>query len=404
MSATTSLSFGQLFGRFLRFGCLAWGGPVAQIAMLKRELVEEERWISPEHFNRVLAVFQALPGPEAHELCVYFGYRAHGRWGGLLAGLGFMLPGFALMLCATALYTRYGISPALAEAFAAAQTVVIALIIWGVYKIGKHSLHDKASIAIATWAAITCYAGWNFGAVLLLAGGLYALYHQTRLRYFVALLALLTLPLGYTLYKQPPAMFNDTSMPAAMPAPASVSPAGYSLSNLGAVFWTGLKGGLLTFGGAYTAIPFVAADAVGQRAWLSRAQFLDGIALANLLPAPLVIFVTFVGYFGAGWHGAWLITLGMFLPAFMFTLLGFSTVERLIAYRPLHAFLDGIAAAVTGIIALTAAQLAADTLSQPCQWLICLLSIGLLYRFSAKWLSAALLCGAGLAGYLLDAC
>ncbi len=87
----------RLFLRFLRFGALAWGGPVAQIAMIRHELVEQERWIGKEQFNRVLAVYQVLPGPEAHELCVYFGYRSRGRLGGLLAGLGFMLPGFVLM-------------------------------------------------------------------------------------------------------------------------------------------------------------------------------------------------------------------------------------------------------------------------------------------------------------------
>src|SRR5262245_7853722 len=91
-------SYAQLLRRFLRFGFLAWGGPVAQIAMIRRELVDEEQWISNERFNRTLAIYQVLPGPEAHELCVYFGYLARGRIGGLLAGLGFMLPGFLLML------------------------------------------------------------------------------------------------------------------------------------------------------------------------------------------------------------------------------------------------------------------------------------------------------------------
>ena len=87
----------RLFLRFLRFGALAWGGPVAQIAMIRQELVDEERWIASAQFNRVLAVYQVLPGPEAHELCVYFGMRSRGRWGGVRAGLGFMLPGFVLM-------------------------------------------------------------------------------------------------------------------------------------------------------------------------------------------------------------------------------------------------------------------------------------------------------------------
>ena len=110
-------SFLKLFFRFLRFGCLAWGGPVAQIAMIRKELVEEEQWISREQFNRALAVYQVLPGPEAHELCVYFGMKARGRWGGFLAGLGFMLPGFILMLALTWFYLSYSIHSPLIQTF-----------------------------------------------------------------------------------------------------------------------------------------------------------------------------------------------------------------------------------------------------------------------------------------------
>ena len=103
-------SYLRLFLRFLRFGLLAWGGPVAQIAMIRQELVEEEKWIPNARFNRVLAVYQALPGPEAHEMCVYFGMIARGRFGGFLAGLGFMLPGFLLMFVLSWFYLKYGIS------------------------------------------------------------------------------------------------------------------------------------------------------------------------------------------------------------------------------------------------------------------------------------------------------
>ncbi len=100
--------------RFLRFGFLAWGGPVPQIAIIKRELVDEEKWISKERFNRALAIYQVLPGPEAHEMCVYFGMIAGGRWGGLLVGLGFMLPGFILMMLLTWFYVVFGINSPLA--------------------------------------------------------------------------------------------------------------------------------------------------------------------------------------------------------------------------------------------------------------------------------------------------
>src|ERR687894_2001329 len=137
-------AYGKLFARFLRFGFLAWGGPVAQIAMIRDELVEEERWISRERFNRVLAVYQVLPGPEAHELCVYFGMLARGRVGAVLAGLGFMLPGFVLMFVLSWFYVRYGIqSPIFAAMFFGFRPAVAALIVRAGHRIGQHALTDR---------------------------------------------------------------------------------------------------------------------------------------------------------------------------------------------------------------------------------------------------------------------
>ena len=125
----TQPTLAAVFARFLRFGLLAWGGPVAQIAMIKRELVEEEKWLSPERFNRLLAVYQVLPGPEAHELCVHLGMTKRGRLGGIAAGLGFMLPGLLLILTLAWLYRRLDLEqPLLAAAFAGVQVGVIALI------------------------------------------------------------------------------------------------------------------------------------------------------------------------------------------------------------------------------------------------------------------------------------
>lgn len=127
----------RLFLRFLRFGLLAWGGPVAQIAMIRQELVEEERWISRESFNRVLAVYQAIPGPEGQELCVCFGMLARGRIGGFLAGFAFMLPGFVLMLALSWYYAAFGmVSPVFTAALCGCQPAVAALIVRAVHRIG----------------------------------------------------------------------------------------------------------------------------------------------------------------------------------------------------------------------------------------------------------------------------
>src|SRR5512141_259563 len=147
-------SYGQIFLRFLKFGLLAWGGPVAQIAMIRQELVDEEHWITSEKFLRVLAVYQVLPGPEAHELCVYFGMLAGGRVGAILAGLGFMLPGFLLMLALSWFYVTYGItSPIFAALFYGFQASIGALIVRAVHRIGGHALHDRWLWAIAVLGA-----------------------------------------------------------------------------------------------------------------------------------------------------------------------------------------------------------------------------------------------------------
>jgi len=162
------------------------------------------------------------------------------------------------------------------------------------------------------------------------------------------------------------------------------------------VFATGLKGGLLTFGGAYTAIPFIQRDAVQDNKWMTQEQFLDGIALSGILPAPLIIFSTFVGYFGGGWTGALLITLGIFLPAFTFTLLGHSLLEKLIAHPGLHSFLDGITAGVVGLIAATAIQLFIATITNITAIIIFTLALGILIKFRSKYTIVFVIAGAGL--------
>ncbi|HEX4932862.1 MAG TPA: chromate transporter, partial [Gemmatimonadaceae bacterium] len=172
-------SAGALFMRFLRFGTLAWGGPVAQIAMLRDELVERERWISRERFNRVLAVYQVLPGPEAHELCVYFGMLARGRAGAILAGLGFMLPGLVLMLLLSWGYVSFGLtSPSWRAAMLGCQGAVAALIVRAVVRIGTHALTSPLLGVLALAAAIGQFAGANPIPLLAAAGVVHALWRR----------------------------------------------------------------------------------------------------------------------------------------------------------------------------------------------------------------------------------
>jgi chromate transporter len=336
-----------IFARFLRFGLLAWGGPVAQIAMIKRELVEEEKWLSPERFNRLLAVYQVLPGPEAHELCVHLGMTQRGRLGGILAGLGFMLPGLLLILALAWLYQRLDLNqPLLAAGFLGVQIGVIALIVRAVHRIGEHVLIDKWLWAVGAGSAISSFLGVSFWIMLPVAGLFYASAAAGRTALAVAVVLLGAALAAWTVAEPglPVRAAKTGQLVAAGPVGAA------------ALFISGLKAGLLTFGGAYTAIPFVRNDAVG-RGWISEGQFLDSLALGGIIPAPLIIFATFVGYLAGGLGGALAITAGIFLPAFSFALLFYDRLEAVIEDERLHRLLEGVAAGVVGLIATTALHL-----------------------------------------------
>ena len=385
----SQLSLGALFLKFLRFGALAFGGPVAQIAMLRQALVEEERWIDPARFNRLLAVLQVLPGPEAHELCVHLGMVARGRIGGLLAGLGFMLPGLALMLLAGWLYVTWIAGDAgLSGILLAVQIAVLAIILRAVVRIGQHIIEDRLLAVIAIASLLATLAGVPFWIPLIAGGLAYAAAHRPLVAVAVALAAIGAALAAHQLATP------DVSIALVAGAPVTLL----------ALFVAGLKGGLLTFGGAYTAIPYVRADTVG-RGWIGDATFLDGIALAGVLPAPLVIFATFVGYVVGGLGGALAITAGMFLPAFAFSLILFERLEAVVENPALHRVLAGVAAAVVGIIAATFVQLGEATAVRVSNPLIAIalfaIALAVVWRIKGAWVTPVIVTAAALAGWIV---
>ena len=385
----------QLFLRFLRFGALAWGGPVAQIAMIRQELVDEERWVSSAHFNRVLAVYQVLPGPEAHELCVYFGMRSRGRWGGVLAGLGFMLPGFVLMFALSWAYVRFGLEvEGVAAVFAAVQVAVAALIVRAVVRIGGHVVTNGWLWGIAIGATAAQLAGIHFGIILAVAGAVYLLAQRQlqRLAWALAALAVAGV-IGYAVVTG-----GLTGFAVLSGGVLDAEPTIRIDVPVLALFWSGLKAGLLTFGGAYTVIPFLQRDAVMQGAWMNNTQFLDGLALSGLLPAPLIIFSTFVGYLGGGPGGAVAMTVGIFLPAFAFTLAGHDALEALVHQPRIRLFLEGLTAGVVGLIAGTTLALLKISLAGWEAALLFALVLAILFASKAKLVIPAVIAAAALWG------
>ena len=370
-------SLASLFRRFLKVGCLAWGGPAAQVAMISRECVDEERWVSPETFRKTLAVYQVLPGPEAHELCVYFGRLRGGRVGGLVAGLGFMLPGFLLMLGLSVLYVEAGLDERFEELFYGLKAAVAALVAMAIVRLGRKFVTDVALAVIAAAAfALTVGLGLSFVLVLLAGGIAYELWTRAGTSTGAASIA---------------------PLPAALIVLGGVS-TGLALE----IFVEGLKGGLLTFGGAYTLVPFLQESAVDGQGWLTEEQFLDGIALGGVLPAPMVIFATFVGYLAGGLGGSLAMTLGIFLPAFVFPIFLHRALVALADDPHVRPFLLGVAAAVVGLIAAVTVEIVEGAVVDVPSGALAVLAFAALYRFTAKLTVLVVVLGCGLAGAALQ--
>jgi chromate transporter len=317
-----------IFWRFLRFGALAWGGPAAQIAMIKAECVDELGWVDEETFKKTLAVYQVLPGPEAHELCVYFGRMRGGKLGGFAAGLGFMLPGFVLMLALSIVYVEASLEGHLNNLFYGLTAAVGAIVARALVRLSRNFITDVplALIAIAGFAA-TIALDATF-ILVLLGGGL-----------------------AYELWTNAGRWTRRASVIAPWPAALIFLAGAVSVSLTATIFWEGLKAGLVTFGGAFTVIPFLQQSAVDTHHWLTDSQFVDGLAMSGVLPAPLIIFSTFVGYLAGGLAGALVITLGIFLPAFVFPIFLHRQFVAVAANERIRPFLLGVAAAVIGLIA-----------------------------------------------------
>src|SRR6266702_4353993 len=242
-----------IFIRFLKFGALAWGGPAAQIAMIKRECVDEEKWISEESFKKLLAVYQVMPGPEAHELCVYFGRLRGGKLGGFLAGLGFMLPGFILMLGLSVLYIEANIASQLHGLFYGLTAAVGALVARALVRLSRSFITDLPLAVLAVVGfALTLFANASFVLVLLGAG------------------------LAYELWTNGGGWIRRGHSLSLAPAALIVVAGAITLSLTAQIFFEGLKAGLLTFGGAYTVIPFLRDGTVSHYHWLTSDQFMDG--------------------------------------------------------------------------------------------------------------------------------
>lgn len=365
-------TFGQALRVWLKIGLLSFGGPAGQIAMLHREVVDERRWIGDRRFLHALNFCTLLPGPEAQQLATYLGWLMHGVRGGLAAGILFVLPGAAVMLVLSLIYALYGDVPLIAAVFFGLKAAVLVLVVEALLRIGKRALKGSMAWSLAAAAFVALFfLGLPFPLTVLAAG---------LIGYF--------LPDSFThgghgsAKSDAPALIDallatDPGRPARLAAGArragAIALVVWLVPVVGLSVWVGgtyadvaqffSKMAVVTVGGAYAVLAYVAQDAVASYRWLSAPEMLAGLGLAETTPGPLILVLQFVGFLAgfrapgaltgvAGGVVASFLTLWVtFAPCFAFVFLGAPVIERLQSNRSLAGALAAITAAVVGVVA-----------------------------------------------------
>ena len=379
-SHPAAVGFGEAFRFWLKLGLISFGGPAGQIAIMHAELVEKRRWISERRFLHALNYCMLLPGPEAQQLATYIGWLLHRTWGGIVAGSLFVLPSLALLITLSWVYVRFGDLPVVAGIFYGIKPAVTALVLHAAHRIGTRALKTRWMWAIAAAAFIAIFAfdvpfpaivaaaaliGWlgsrRAPQVFALGGG----HGAASASYGPALIDDDTPPPPHARYSRAH-LLRVLAVGAALWLAAMgvlIAAQGWhdTLAQMG---WFFSKAALLTFGGAYAVLPYVYQGAVETHQWLSGPQMIDGLALGETTPGPLIMVVAFVGFVG-GWQkevfgpdalfagaalAAAVATYFTFLPSFVFILAGGPAVEATHGKLGFTAPLSAITAAVVGVI------------------------------------------------------
>jgi chromate transporter len=424
---TTSVSLAEASRFWLHLGLVSFGGPAGQIAMLHGELVDQRRWISEARFLHALNYCQLLPGPEAIQLATYLGWLLHGTRGGLIAGGLFLLPSVVLLLLLSSLYALWGHLPLLAGIFWALKPAVLAIVIQACWRLGRRTLKGPLAVVIAA-AALQGLQGNGLPQPLLIALAALTGWIAERLRPGILVTAA---------PPRPPAGLDALHGDAtATPPHARIRPRHLALTLVAGGLavalplvaltvvdgWNGTlatmarffsRVALVSFGGAYAVLPYVAQGAVERFGWLSAAQMVDGLALGETTPGPLIIVVAFVGVLG-GWHAAGTLAYALlaglvvvwftFLPSFLFILVGGPLVEASRGEARLAGPMRAIGAAVVGMVASLALLFAGPVLwpGGPGGGLdlaaLGLLAVAMLLLFWRRWGVLPLIGGAALVG------
>ncbi|MDH5538639.1 MAG: chromate efflux transporter [Rhizobacter sp.] len=378
--APAPASLAEAFGFWLKLGFISFGGPAGQIAIMHAELVERRRWISEKRFLHALNYCMLLPGPEAQQLATYIGWLMHRTWGGIVAGALFVLPSLFILVALAWIYLRFGDVPLVAGIFYGIKPAVTAVVLHAAYRIGSRALKNGWMWLIAAAAFVAIFGfGAPFPAIVAAA----ALIGFFGARWAPGVFAMAGGHGGAAAGFGPALIDDDTPPPPHARFSRShllrVLAAGFGLwalamaalvatqglqGTLTQMGWFFTKAALLTFGGAYAVLPYVYQGAVESHQWLSGPQMIDGLALGETTPGPLIMVVAFVGFVG-GWLKAALgpdalflggavaasvVTFFTFLPSFIFILAGGPVVEATHGKLGFTAPLSAITAAVVGVI------------------------------------------------------
>jgi chromate transporter len=374
------VSFRAAFWYWLRLGFISFGGPAGQIAIMHQDLVERRRWISEQRFLHALNYCMLLPGPEAQQLATYIGWLMHRTWGGIMAGALFVLPSLVILIVLSWIYAAYGNVPSVAGILYGIKPAVTAVVVFAAYRIGSRALKNNVlwGIAAAAFVAIFVlrlpfplivlaagvigYVGGRVAPAKFATGGGHGPGGKT---YGIAIIDDATPTPAHALFSWGRfARVLATGLALwAVAMLALVMMFGWS-ATLTQMGWFFTKAALLTFGGAYAVLPYVYQAAVGDYHWLTALQMIDGLALGETTPGPLIMVVAFVGFVGAwtqqvfgpdapflaGAVAACVVTYFTFLPSFVFILLGGPLVESTHGELKFTAPLTAITAAVVGVI------------------------------------------------------
>ena len=366
----------EVFLYFLMLGFINIGGPVAQITMMFNHMVERRAWLSKERFVSIMAFCHMLPGPEALQLAIYVGYIKRGILAGIAAGLTFIVPGALVMILLSWLYVVYGSLAQVNDALYVLKPAVLGIIAAGIIKLGTASIKTTMLGILLVGAFVGMrFAGMNLLLTLLVAGVVNLLF-VIRPRSLRSTSASVVITSGFLVLGSFDGKFFQLA-------------------------WLFLKTGLFSFGGAYAALAFLQQGAVENHQWLTSSQFLDGVAMSVATPGPFMLFATFVGYMAAGVPGALAATFFVFLPSFVFVLLGARYVEQVSNNRPVQAFLCGVSAAVVGVILVVSLDLAREAIVGIATLVVAAIAFVSIVVFKvdvAKLAAGAILCGILYAG------